>query len=167
MHRDEMSKTTGSKGLSAADNFLSKSEPQSIHLNLDIDELFPEYCPGNSILMEGFLDKRGSWNPAWQSRYFVLETSGRLTYYASEGDKFAVERAKGIIPINVNTTVQSECENGRCVIRIQVAGPGLASRRTFIISSKSKAICDQWLNKLTEMRDKVIYMSFPENVRHW
>ena len=52
------------------------------------------------VIMEGHLDKRGEWNKAWKTRYFVLESSGKLSYYASESEKDTPSKAKGSIPVS-------------------------------------------------------------------
>ena len=50
-----------------------KYPDSEVHVDPDIDQLFPVYRPEQSVLIESTLQKRGQWNPAWKSRYFLLE----------------------------------------------------------------------------------------------
>ena len=148
---------------------LSSPAAQSDDPDIDMNDLFPDFHQGSKVLIEGYLEKRGSWNTAWKTRYFVLEASGRLFYFITEADKCIIKRVRGIIPIDVRAKVKGEglVEDGRNEIRIHVPGKGISSGRIFILSARDKMTYDTWLHQLSLVQDKVIYTSFPENVRHW
>ena len=126
-----------------------------------IDLLFPPFHSENKILLEGTLEKRGRWNPAWKPRYFVLEASGRLYYFLSEQDKKVTESARGVIPIDIHTSVKDggTTDDGRYLIRIQIPGSRFSSGRTFILSSREKSGHSEWLSILSAIRAKVYYIS--------
>jgi hypothetical protein len=120
------------------------------------------------IVLEGFLDKRGEWNKAWKSRYFVLESSGKLSYFQSEAEKSTPAKAKGSIPINTGMTVKEGApSDGRNVIEITVPGSGLTPKRTFIIGCENQEMYAQWMDSLTKLQKRVHYVTFQDNVRHW
>ena len=120
------------------------------------------------IILEGPLDKRGEWNKAWKTRYFVLESSGKLSYFQSEADKNTPSKAKGSIPINTGMTVkEGSPSEGRSVIEIVVPGSGLTPKRTFVIGCESQENHAQWMDSLTKLQKRVHYVTFQDNVRHW
>ncbi len=135
------------------------------------DEIFPEYDPGSKVLMQGMLKKRGRWNSAWQNRYFVLEASGRLSYFLKEDDKNYPERARGIIPIDVRVGIDNEKdgspEDRDGLIKIHVPSNGVVPGRTFVLCPRNRILCVQWIEALSAVRDNVQYTSFPSNSRHW
>jgi hypothetical protein len=146
-----------------------KYPDSEVHVDPDIDQLFPVYRPEQSVLIESTLQKRGQWNPAWKSRYFLLEPGGRLSYFTSEEDKHFPERAKGMIPIDVRATIKGDgmSEDGRFNFKIVIPGKGLGLARTFNLSTPDNSMYVQWLSKLSSLQEKVIYTSLPQNVRHW
>jgi hypothetical protein len=121
--------------------------------------------------MQGVLRKRGRWNSAWQSRYFVLEASGRLSYFLDEEDKKYPERARGIIPIDVRVDIESENDessnDGIGRIKIHVPTNGVALGRTFVLCPRNRIQCAQWIEALSSAHRNVQYISFPSNSRHW
>lgn len=146
---------------------LSCADTRSDDENFEL--LFPEFLTEGKVLIEGVLEKRGRWNSAWKPRYFVLEDSGRLSYFNSEEDKCWRKRALGIIPIDTRSTVTNDrtSDKRRSILKIHVPGKGMSSGRTFDLSSLSKEVSDQWFTKLSSMQDSVIYTSLPGNIRHW
>ena len=156
----------------ANDRFLETlhlPEPEADGGSLDMNELFPEYLPVNKVLIEGYLQKRGLWNPSWKSRFFVLEVGGRLSYFTSDNDKCIPKRAKGVIPVDVHTIIKDEGQgdDGSWRFTIHVPAKGLNLGRTFSLSAECGNMGEQWLNKLSSVQDKIIYTSLPQNVRHW
>ena len=143
-------------------------QAQQDDAKLDLDALFPEYLSESTVLMEGILEKRGHWNPAWKSRYFVLESNGRLSYFMSKDDKILASNAKGIIPIDNKSkiTCEGQGRDGRNIIKIQVPGKVKSAGRTFVLSSSCRAICDQWLHHLSELQSSIIYTSIPKYLWH-
>jgi hypothetical protein len=120
------------------------------------------------VIMQGFLDKRGEWNKAWKTRFFVLESSGKLSYFQNESDKGTPSKAKGSIPINTGMSItEGAPSDGRSVIEIVIPGSGLSSKRTFIIGCESKELHAEWFSNLTKLQRRVHYVTFQDNVRHW
>ncbi len=129
---------------------------------------FPKEAADAGILIKGVLEKRGGWNTAWKERYFMLESCGKLSYFASEEDIGIPQRAKGSIPINTTIVVkEGEILNGRHTIIIELPKSGLISGRTFVIGSESAETQQQWLQMLTRVQKRVHYVAFEEDVRHW
>ena len=136
------------------------------------DEVFPEYDPGYKVLMQSVLKKRGRWSSAWQNRFFVLEASGRLSYFLKEDDKNYPQRARGIIPIDVRAVIESENEEGGSndsisLIKIHVPGNGVTTGRTFVLCPRNQILYARWIEALSSVQQNVQYISFPSNCRHW
>ncbi len=137
-----------------------------------MDIMFPTFhAQRDDIAIEGFLEKRGVWNPSWRSRYFVLETRGRLSYFKDEDDSIFSERALGSIPICVDTTIvpapSEPAGAARCVFKVLMPGGDVSTGRTFLLSAATREEAERWATALANVRRRVIYVSFPPNVRHW
>lgn len=134
--------------------------------DLSLDLLYPNYLLPNTVLAEGFLFKRGKWNPAWKSRYFVLEVGGRLSYFLSKIDKDCQERAKGIILIDVNATVnETGTSDGHNTFKIHIPGQGLGLGRTYVVGSETVKERDLWVSLLSATKAKVRYVALPRKDR--
>ena len=146
-------------------------DPEDLYQPLDADTIFPSFSANTSVLMEGWLDKRGYWNPARKSRYFVLEMRGRLSYFKSEADRKLNGQVLGSIPINadVEITASKNPSSQEDRIQIEIRVPNNESRvgRTFVLSTRCREDGERWLAILQETRSRVFYVSFPKNVRHW
>ncbi len=137
-----------------------------------------------TVVVEGWLEKRGLWNPAWRSRYFVLDSRGRLSYFKTEADKAVPSHAHGSIPICGKTTITSPApscggvphsaqdERGadaECRVEFELRVPDGHDRagRTFVLSAPTVGEVRRWTDALAEVQRRVLYVSFPGDVRHW
>ena len=139
-----------------------------------MDEMFPAfYSQRASTVIEGFLEKRGVWNPSWRRRYFVLESCGRLSYYKHKPDSTIPGRALGGIPICVQTAIvpahpaTKTAHGSRAILEVRMPGGGVSSGRTFLLSAPSCEEGERWAAALAEVRRRVLYVSFPLSARHW
>ena len=129
----------------------------------DLKIVFPTFASGRNILTEGNLQKRGSWGPFWKTRYFVLESSGRLFYFKLESDKFFPERARGCIPINVNVTLTvGKGTSGKWgTIDIKLPRDLADGVQSISLASNFKEEFDRWLVALKEAKNNVLYVDIP------
>jgi len=154
---------------------MSKHYASSEDFTLEMDDMFPTMCAErSSIVIEGFLEKRGVWNPSWRSRYFILESRGRLSYFKNKADSAIPGRALGAIPISVHTTivpapskpaVAARCS--RAVFEVRMPDGDGSTGRAFLLSAPTTDEGERWVAALAEVRRRVLYVSFPPNVRHW
>jgi hypothetical protein len=150
----------------------SKHSASSEDFKLEMDDMFPTICAErSSIVIEGFLEKRGVWNPSWRTRYFVLESRGRLSYFKNKADSVVPGRALGSIPISVHTIiVPSASETARCsreLFEVRIPDGDGSTGRVFLLSAPTREEGERWSAALAEVRRRVLYVSFPPNVRHW
>uniref|UniRef100_A0A7S0LUK2 PH domain-containing protein n=1 Tax=Cryptomonas curvata TaxID=233186 RepID=A0A7S0LUK2_9CRYP len=110
---------------------------------------------GRNVVMEGLMEKRGIWIRSWKTRYFVLESSGRLRYFRCEADKHYPERAKGTIPISMDTVLEpAESKTGRKCIKISASdGP------TLKLSARSEVAHMHWVRELQKVQNNVCFIS--------
>ncbi|XP_050340196.1 sesquipedalian-1 isoform X1 [Bactrocera neohumeralis] len=87
---------------------------------------------------EGFLNKRGEINKAFQRRYFVLK-GNLLFYFEKKGDKEPL----GLIIVEGCTIELSEESDQYC---FEIAFNG---NRTYILSADSQEIMENWMKALT------------------
>lgn len=87
---------------------------------------------------EGFLNKRGEINKAFQKRYFVLK-GNLLFYFEKKGDKEPL----GLIIVEGCTIELSEESDQYC---FEIAFNG---NRTYILSADSQEIMENWMKALT------------------
>jgi hypothetical protein len=152
-----------------------KNCASSEDFKLDMDAMFPIFhAEPNNIVIEGFLEKRGVWNPSWRSRYFVLESRGRLSYFKNEDDSACADRALGTIPISKHTTIvpvpaqaAGAASRKRAVFEVRMPDGEVSSGRAFLLSAPTRELGERWSAALAEVRRRVLYVSFPPNVRHW
>eukprot|EP00291_Cryptomonas_curvata_P013277 CAMPEP_0172176632 /NCGR_PEP_ID=MMETSP1050-20130122/14931_1 /TAXON_ID=233186 /ORGANISM="Cryptomonas curvata, Strain CCAP979/52" /LENGTH=139 /DNA_ID=CAMNT_0012848947 /DNA_START=302 /DNA_END=721 /DNA_ORIENTATION=+ len=139
--------------------------------------MFPAYCTErSSIVIEGFLEKRGVWNPSWRSRYFVLESRGRLSYFKNKSDSLIPDRALGGIPISVHTTIvpapsetkaSGPAHGSRAIFEVRLPDGEARAGRSFLLAAPTREEGERWAAALAEVRRRVLYVSFPLCVRHW
>ncbi|XP_017479414.1 PREDICTED: sesquipedalian-1 [Rhagoletis zephyria] len=87
---------------------------------------------------EGFLNKRGEVNKAFQRRYFVLK-GNLLFYFEKKGDKEPL----GLIIVEGCTIELSEESDQYC---FEIAFNG---NRTYILSADSQECMETWMKALT------------------
>lgn len=87
---------------------------------------------------EGFLNKRGEVNKAFQRRYFVLK-GNLLFYFEKKGDKEPL----GLIIVEGCTIELSEESDQYC---FEIAFNG---NRTYVLSADSQEIMESWMKALT------------------
>ncbi|XP_049302070.1 sesquipedalian-1 isoform X3 [Bactrocera dorsalis] len=87
---------------------------------------------------EGFLNKRGEINKAFQRRYFVLK-GNLLFYFEKKGDKEPL----GLIIVEGCTIELSEESDQYC---FEIAFNG---NRTYILSADSQEMMENWMKALT------------------
>jgi hypothetical protein len=136
---------------------------------MDVHRKFPTYLPAREITAEGYLEKHGGWNQSWKSRYFVLDTRGRMYYFKNQADSDFPERARRGIPITKDVLVSrgGVAEDGRLLIRINLPGEGGRAGRTLMLGTWYHEDHQLWLSALEETRQVVLYVAFPRNIRHW
>mmetsp|Transcript_13401 Transcript_13401/g.37066 ORF Transcript_13401/g.37066 Transcript_13401/m.37066 type:complete len:179 (-) Transcript_13401:169-705(-) len=116
-----------------------------------------------TIVLEGYMEKRGFWNPSWKSRYCALDDVGRFSYFQSKEQATDLSKALGSIPIDQRTVISPVVMRGkRATIQIRVS-----SGRVFHMSCNSTEEAEAWVQALENMHQCVHYVAFPQNVRHW
>ena len=128
---------------------------------IDLDSMFPQYpCAHRHVLAEGTLEKRSAWRGTWAPRYFVLEASGRLSYFDSFSDRLFPERAKRSLGINVNASfsVMQSPSRDKIVIEIK-AKDGGDGRRSLALAFGELEEFDRWLTALADAQRNVRYVS--------
>ncbi len=110
---------------------------------------------GGKVVSEGLMEKRGIWIRSWKTRYFVLESSGRLRYFRSEADKSFPERARGTFLISMDIMVEpAESKAGRRYIKISASdGP------TLKLAARSEVAHMHWVMELQKVQSSVCYAS--------
>ncbi len=142
---------------------------------LEMDDMLPPVCSErSSVVIEGFLQKRGVWNPTWRSRYFILESRGRLSYFKTKDDSTVPGRALGAIPIIVHTTIvpappeaDVKVRGKRAVFEVRMPDGEGSTGRTFLLCAQTREDGERWAAALADVHRRVLYVSFPPNVRHW
>ncbi len=139
--------------------------------------MFQAFCIERSgIVIEGLLEKRGWWNPSWRSRYFILESRGRLSYFKNKSDSTVPGRALGAIPISVQTTIvparietqtAGAARGSRAIFAVRVPGGEAGTGRSFLLSAPTREEGERWTAALEGLRRRVLYVAFPLNARHW
>ena len=100
------------------------------------------------VQFEGPLEKRGYWNPAWKSRYFVLSRQGVLSYFATKSDKNSPEPLGSFTVRNAIITCIPSAP-GRPQFTVQVHSPGSPVHgRTFILVAPSDDALTRWVREL-------------------
>jgi hypothetical protein len=119
-----------------SDNSQIGSSPSSIKLvSLDVQ-------------FEGPLEKRGYWNPAFKSRYFVLSKKGTLSYFAAESDKCSPDPL-GSIPVRNAIINCIPSAPGRPQFTILVQSPASPVHgRTFILAAPTDDDLTRWVREL-------------------
>ncbi len=154
-----------------------KNCASSEDFKLEWDDMFPIYCTErSSVVIEGFLEKRGVWNPSWRSRYFVLESRGRRSYFKTKSDSAIPDHALGGIPISVHTTIvpaqpepkgAGSARGSRAIFEVRLPDGEMSSGRSFLLSAPTWEEGERWTAALSEVGRRVLYTSFPLNARHW
>ena len=102
----------------------------------------------DNVQFEGPLEKRGYWNPAWKSRYFVLSRQGMLSYFAAENDKSSPEPL-GSFPVRSAIVTCIPSAPGRPQFTILVQSPGApAHDRTFTLAAPNDTALARWVREL-------------------
>jgi hypothetical protein len=133
-------------------------------VNVDLDSIFPEYpSERRCILAEGVLEKMCGWNHVWKCRYFVLEKCGRLSYFKSQSDRLFPERAKRVVPINVETSliVSQNRQRTKTTIEIKGAKDTADDTRTLTIGFDSPQDFERWQIALGHAQQNVLFVSVP------
>jgi hypothetical protein len=103
----------------------------------------------DDVQFEGPLEKRGYWNPAWKSRYFVLSRQGSLSYFAAESDKRSSEPL-GSFPVSNAIVACIPSAPGRPQFTILVQSPGShAHGRTFTLAAPNDTALTRWVRELS------------------
>ncbi len=137
------------------------SESMYHHTNLDIDSMFPLYQSDRRyIMVEGELGKWCSWSLAFKQRYFVLEDCGRLSYFKSARDRHFPERAKRVIPVNVDSSlaVAQTRRRDRITIEIRPARDDGDDGRALRLGFESRGEFERWHLALAEAQQSVLYV---------
>mmetsp|Transcript_3749 Transcript_3749/g.11038 ORF Transcript_3749/g.11038 Transcript_3749/m.11038 type:complete len:159 (-) Transcript_3749:98-574(-) len=121
------------------------------------------------VLFEGYMQKRGFWNPAWKERYFVLDNCGRLYYYKSKSDRDSGECSAGRLALNRFCSISvPQGQSGQTIcFDIQVPANGQLRNRTFHLCAPSLDVFEQWSFAVEKVKKRVIYVSFPDHGRWW
>mmetsp|Transcript_48590 Transcript_48590/g.128492 ORF Transcript_48590/g.128492 Transcript_48590/m.128492 type:complete len:272 (+) Transcript_48590:77-892(+) len=119
------------------------------------------------IIIDGTLEKRGYWNTAWKSRYFILNNRGELAYYKSKLDAEAgrppistiavalpggtTDEVGRAIETLVHVPVDGDADD-RFVIELDVLNARDAlfrpTSRTYILAAPSALCRARWLAAL-------------------
>ena len=113
------------------------------------------------VAVEGMLEKWCSWGSTFKPRYFVLEKCGRLSYFKSDLDRLFPERAKRVVPINVDTSlaVAQTRRRDRITIEIRPARDTDEGGRTLRLGFGSHSDSVRWHLALAEAQRSVIYVT--------
>ena len=112
-----------------------------------------------TFVLEGYLMKRGVWKQSWKMRFFVLEDSGRLSYFKSESDKMYPERARGCVPISVDASIeQRKSKDGRLSITL-VSNESSRFLSTVKLAALSQGEHGLWMAGLERVQSNVCYVS--------
>mmetsp|Transcript_43271 Transcript_43271/g.115751 ORF Transcript_43271/g.115751 Transcript_43271/m.115751 type:complete len:162 (-) Transcript_43271:34-519(-) len=124
----------------------------------------------NTVIMQGFLRKKGEWNPAWKSRYFVFDGRGRLHYFKDKNDSSGSARCLGSIPITSDTKI-SMCQDSRShcdlTFEVRVAPNEDHSGRTFTLKAETHEEALEWVSVLSSVAERTLLVSFDAGIRHW
>mmetsp|Transcript_87626 Transcript_87626/g.233306 ORF Transcript_87626/g.233306 Transcript_87626/m.233306 type:complete len:156 (+) Transcript_87626:55-522(+) len=124
----------------------------------------------DNVVMHGFLKKRGGWNPAWKSRYFVLDGRGRLHYFKVKSDSSDPARCMGSIPITSETYISTNRESKGVpglTFEVRIAANDDHSGRTFYFKTETSEEADVWVTKLKAVAEQILFVSFDCSSRHW
>ena len=112
-----------------------------------------------SVVMEGYMMKRSTWKQSWSKFFFVLQESGRLDFFQSEYDKSFPKRARGCLPICLDTEIaQTSSKDGMLCIKIKT-NKSVRYPRTVKLSACSSEEHSLWMLGLEIVRNNVIYVS--------
>jgi hypothetical protein len=138
----------------------SELDPHQI-LSISIMER-RELTGRKTFVMEGYLMKRGFWKQCWKKRFFVLEDSGRLSYFKSESDKAHPERARGCVPISLDVSIeQRKSKDGKISI---IVNTNESSRffSTVKLTAPSQGEHSLWMAGLEKVQNNVFYIATRE-----
>mmetsp|Transcript_69190 Transcript_69190/g.184394 ORF Transcript_69190/g.184394 Transcript_69190/m.184394 type:complete len:316 (+) Transcript_69190:161-1108(+) len=124
----------------------------------------------NQEIIFGTLEKRGYWNTAWKTRYFVLTQRGELAYFNNQYEAESGARRRGTVAVALpQGTPASVCRaletrvrgaapvdrDGRFLIEMDVrtVSSGMLfssySTRTYVLSAPSAITRARWVAALT------------------
>ena len=111
-----------------------------------------------TLVIEGYLMKRGLWKQSWKRRFFVLEDSGRLSYFKSESDKLYPERARGCFPISVDASIkQRKSKDGSQTIKV-ITKESSRFLGTVKLAAFSQGEHTLWMVGLERVQNTVCYV---------
>jgi hypothetical protein len=95
------------------------------------------------VILEGPLEKRGFWNPAWKHRHFRLTMSGMMSYFPSSHCR------KPLGSFSIREAAINRPANGHTNINVLVREPGSpCTGRTFFLAASSQHAAELWLAAL-------------------
>lgn len=112
------------------------------------------------ILHRGWLWKHGGRVRNWKKRYFILRTSGRLTYYSTEADAESNTGALGIVDIHkalyVTRRVKDvEDSNWPEAAPVDVCFTIITNDRNYGVYAEDPKEADAWVRRLQDVRGGV------------
>mmetsp|Transcript_40924 Transcript_40924/g.109475 ORF Transcript_40924/g.109475 Transcript_40924/m.109475 type:complete len:171 (+) Transcript_40924:145-657(+) len=120
------------------------------------------------ILLEGYLKKRGHWNPSWKTRYFVFDDMGRLFYFKTKEDSMNLDSSCGRVPINRFVSFsQPSSIDGQAVFQFTIPPNDCHNGRTFTLAATNIEEAQKWVHALQDIGQHVFYICFPMHIRHW